>query len=71
MDDKNLIRMVEQIADFYTPYTEAEAVEGIAAHLRKFWDPRMRDRITALARDPAIELRPVIAAAIDRLSTLS
>lgn len=71
MDDKSLIRMADQIADFYAPYTEAEAIDGIVTHLRRFWDPRMRDRIVTLARDPAIELRPVVAAAIDRLSTLS
>ena len=71
MDDRNLIRMAEQIADFYTPYTEAEAIDGIATHLRKFWDPRMRDRIIALARDPGTQLRPVVAAAIDKLLTLS
>ncbi len=50
MDDANLVRMANQIADFYTPYTEAEAIEGVAIHLKKFWDPRMRDRLIALSR---------------------
>lgn len=71
MNDANLVRMANQIADFYTPYTKAEAIEGVATHLRKFWDPRMRDRLIALSKAPDAGLRPVIAAAIERLIALT
>lgn len=71
MNDANLVRMANQIADFYTPYTEAEAVEGVAVHIRKFWDPSMRDRLIALSKRPDAGLRPTIAAAIKRLIALT
>tara|TARA_R110002072_G_scaffold184943_10_gene341628 strand:+ start:186 stop:401 length:216 start_codon:yes stop_codon:yes gene_type:complete len=71
MNDANLIRMADQIADFYTPYTEAEAIEGVATHIRKFWDPSMRDRLISLSQAPDAGLRPIIAAAIKRLIALT
>lgn len=71
MNDANLVRMADQIVDFYAPYTEAEAIEGVATHIRKFWDPQMRDRLIALAKLPDAGLRPVTAAAIERLMTLN
>jgi len=50
MDADKLVRMANQIADYYKAYPHDEAVAGIAAHIRSFWDPRMRER---LARDIA------------------
>ncbi|TPE50778.1 formate dehydrogenase subunit delta [Amaricoccus solimangrovi] len=37
-----IIRMANQIADFFRPYPAAEAEEGVELHIRDFWDPRMR-----------------------------
>ena len=37
-----LVRMANQIADFFRIQPENDAVEGTADHIRKFWDPRMR-----------------------------
>ena len=71
MNDQTLVRMASQIADFHAPYTEAERIEGIATHLRKFWDPRMRERLIALSEAPDPPLPAVILAAIERLKTLS
>jgi formate dehydrogenase subunit delta len=71
MDDANLVRMANQIAEFYTPYSEAEAIEGVATHLKKFWDPRMRNRLITLAQMPDCGLRPITATAVERLITLS
>lgn len=49
MDANNLIRMVNQIGAFFEPMPDrAEAIDGIAAHLRKFWEPRMRRQLFAL-----------------------
>jgi formate dehydrogenase subunit delta len=42
MDNRELIRMANQIADFYKPYPQEEAIVGIADHIRSFWEPRMR-----------------------------
>lgn len=42
MQSQDMIRMANQMADFFKSYGEAEAIEGIADHINKFWDPRMR-----------------------------
>ncbi|MGB8816998.1 MAG: formate dehydrogenase subunit delta [Rhizobiaceae bacterium] len=48
MDSSDLIRMANQIADFYRPYPRGEAVAGIAEHIRNFWDPRMRKALSEI-----------------------
>jgi formate dehydrogenase subunit delta len=45
-DDK-LVMMANQIGKFYTPQRQGDPVAGIATHIRKFWDPRMRAAIFA------------------------
>ncbi len=43
MDIEKLVRMANQIGTFFEAMPDhAEAVEGIAQHLQKFWEPRMR-----------------------------
>jgi formate dehydrogenase subunit delta len=52
MDADNLIRMANRIAEFFQAMPErAEAVEGVAIHLRRFWEPRMRQQLRSLADD--------------------
>jgi formate dehydrogenase subunit delta len=47
MNDQDLVRMANQIADYYRAYPQEEAVAGIGAHIRSFWDPRMRAGLAA------------------------
>jgi formate dehydrogenase subunit delta len=48
MDNDNLIRMANRIGDFFQAMPDrTEALEGIAGHIRKFWEPRMRKQILA------------------------
>lgn len=43
MDIDNLVRMANRIGQFFEAMPDrAEALEGIATHLQKFWEPRMR-----------------------------
>jgi formate dehydrogenase subunit delta len=43
MDINNLVHMANQIGEFFSAYPDrAEALDGIANHIRKFWEPRMR-----------------------------
>ncbi|MFN7011520.1 MAG: formate dehydrogenase subunit delta [Allorhizobium sp.] len=37
-----LVRMANQIATFFLSQPEAVRVEGVANHINKFWEPRMR-----------------------------
>lgn len=56
--DENLIRMANQIADYFAAYGEEEAVKGIANHIVLFWEPRMRAQLLAIA-DGADGLNPL------------
>ena len=42
MDIHNIVRMANQIADFYKSYPHDEAVKETADHINRFWEPRMR-----------------------------
>jgi formate dehydrogenase subunit delta len=47
--DDTLIRMANQIGTFFESMPDrAEALAGIAKHLKNFWDPRMRNAFLAL-----------------------
>lgn len=39
------IRMATEIAAQFRHQPREEAAEAIAAHIRRFWDPRMRARL--------------------------
>ena len=42
MEVRDTVRMANQIGDFFASYPEKEALDGIAEHINKFWEPRMR-----------------------------
>jgi|APCry1669189534_1035231.scaffolds.fasta_scaffold01222_9 formate dehydrogenase subunit delta len=43
MDAENLMKMANQIGAFFESMpNQEEAQAGIANHIKKFWDPRMR-----------------------------
>jgi len=66
MELANLIHMANRIGDFFEPQpNRAEALAGIADHLRKFWEPRMRRELLAgIDAGLAGELHPMVAEAI-------
>ena len=48
MHAEPLIRMANQIGTFFAAMPDrAEAVEGVALHLKRFWAPRMRQTLLA------------------------
>ncbi|WP_153101643.1 formate dehydrogenase subunit delta [Paraburkholderia hayleyella] len=48
MNEDNLIGMANQIGDFFASLPgHDEALEGIADHIRRFWEPRMRRALLA------------------------
>ena len=47
MSPDRLIYMANQIGKFFESQGHDKAVPGIAEHIRKFWDPRMRTKILA------------------------
>jgi formate dehydrogenase subunit delta len=67
MKPDRLVHMANQIADFFAAYPHDEAVAGIADHLKKFWDPRMRMALIAHAEAGGTGLRDLVTAAIPRI----
>jgi formate dehydrogenase subunit delta len=61
--DAKLIRMANQIATFFASQPEAERVDGIAAHINKFWEPRMRRRFHELVEAGGDGFLPLVIAA--------
>ena len=55
----DLVRMANQIAHFFAPYPEADAVEGVRDHLVKFWTPAMRRELQELVANAATSSRDV------------
>jgi len=47
MSPDKLVYMANQIGKFFVSQGETEAAAGIADHLKRFWDPRMRAQILA------------------------
>ncbi|HKE48908.1 MAG TPA: formate dehydrogenase subunit delta [Rhodanobacteraceae bacterium] len=48
MNIERLVDMVNDIANFFASEPDhAAAIAGVAGHLRKFWEPRMRKQIIA------------------------
>jgi formate dehydrogenase subunit delta len=48
MNNDNLVRMVNRIGAFFASMPDRqEALEGIAMHIRRFWEPRMRRQLLA------------------------
>ena len=67
MSPDKLVYMANQIGKFFASQGEAQAVVGIANHLHKFWDPRMRVSILAHVEAGGFGLEPLVLRAIERL----
>jgi formate dehydrogenase subunit delta len=64
MSPEKLAYMANQIGRFFASQKHEDAVAGIADHLIKFWDPRMRQTIIAHLDDPEVRLDPPVHAAV-------
>ena len=42
---EKLVRMANQIATFFLSQPEDIRMEGVATHINKFWEPRMRGHL--------------------------
>ncbi|MFL9964661.1 formate dehydrogenase subunit delta [Paraburkholderia sediminicola] len=52
MDTENLLDMANRIGDFFDSMPDREeALAGVADHIRRFWEPRMRRALLATLDD--------------------
>jgi formate dehydrogenase subunit delta len=62
-----LVRMANQIGTFFTSKPHEEGVAGVAEHINKFWEPRMRRQFFEMmdAGDP--RFLPIVRDAADQI----
>ena len=66
MDVDNLIRMANQIGEFFESVPDrTQAMEDIATHIKRFWEPRMRRAILeSIDQKNANDLSEIVREAI-------
>jgi formate dehydrogenase subunit delta len=64
MENRDMIRMANQIAAYFEAYPRADALQGIAKHIKSFWDPRMRKQLDEYMAGGGEGLSPLVMAAL-------
>jgi len=68
MDPHHLVKMANEIGAYFAQMPDREeAISAITAHLRSFWEPRMRREIIEHARTNGGDLEEIVRAAVLRL----
>jgi len=62
-----LVYMANQIGKFFASQKQGGDVDGVATHIRKFWDPRMRSAIFAHLDAGGAGLDPLALQALQKL----
>ena len=62
-----LVMMANQIGKFFASQREEIRVPGIAEHIKKFWEPRMRNQIFAHLDTGGEGLDPLVKRALETL----
>lgn len=65
---EKLVRMANQIAQFFATQKTGHAAADVADHLKKFWEPRMRDEICAHLASGGAGLSPIAREAVALLA---
>ena len=65
--EQRLVYMANQIGKFFQSQGHDKAVPGVADHIRKFWDPRMRKQIYAHLAAGGAGLDPDVRKALESL----
>lgn len=61
MHIESLVKMANQIGDFFDALPDrAEALDGVALHIRKFWAPAMRRQFLAHVDGGGAGLHPLV-----------
>ncbi len=68
METERLIKMANDISNFFSAEPDRTvAVQGTANHIRKFWEPRMRQGIIHYRQSGSTGLSEIAGLAVDKL----
>ena len=56
---RDVVRMANQITDFFAVYPKQEALDGIAKHIHATWEPRLRNTLKAHLDTGGAGLKPL------------
>ncbi len=69
MNVQLLVTMANDISNFFNADPDKEAAaDQVANHLKKFWEPRMREQIRVYVREGGVGLSSVALQAVKRLA---
>ena len=63
--DAKLVRMANQIAEFFKAYPKDQAEVGIHDHIVAFWTPKMRSQLDVQIAAGAAGVSPLVVGAMD------
>ena len=64
----NMIHMANQIALYFAAYPHETAVAGVADHIQKFWEKKMRQQLQAYITGSGAGLHALVLEAAKTLS---
>lgn len=68
MNTQRLVAMANDIAAFFAVEPDPDAAaEQVASHLRRFWEPRMRNAIRLVVQQGGAGLSPLAKRGVERL----
>ncbi|MGB5133508.1 MAG: formate dehydrogenase subunit delta [Steroidobacteraceae bacterium] len=68
MNTERLVAMANDIAAFFAVEPDQDsAAEQVANHLKKFWEPRMRNEIRRFVEQGGAGLSPLAKRGVERL----
>lgn len=59
MEVPTVVRMANQITEFFAVYPKEEALDGIAKHIHATWEPRLRNALKAHLDAGGAGLKPL------------
>jgi len=65
--DEKLVRMANQIAAFFASQPESEQLAGVSAHINRFWERRMRERLLQLSKEQQHALHELVTRALPQI----
>jgi len=71
VEEATLIQMLNRIGDFFEAIPDREeAMRGIADHVKKFWELRMRQQLGEMLAQPehAGQIKPIIREALEKFA---
>ncbi len=64
METEKMVHRANEIARFWEAYPHDEALEGVAGHIRSFWEPRFRRQLVEYAQSGGVGLHTLVLEAV-------